>query len=350
MKAIIIYAPGDIRYAEIAKPKPGPREVLTRVVYCGICGTDLEILHGDTSLAKNGLIHYPVRIGHEWSGIVEEVGSEVTDFKPGDRVISDTGSSCGQCEACLSGHFKSCRNLISLGTVETHKEGAFAEYMLMHHWHMHHVPDSIGLDEAALIEPATIAWNGLNNCQIRPGSNILIIGTGAIGLTAVGLAKYQKAGKVMLAGRKDFKLDVGKKVGADAVVNVTRENLLDFVMRETGDSGVDVFFETSGAAEYVAQSLDMMSFNGTIALVGFYEDYLNGFDLNRLVMGARKLIGCEGTAWSAPTVIDIARQGKLILKPLITHIIPFDQAIEAMRTARQNTDHKIKMLVKIGKE
>jgi 2-desacetyl-2-hydroxyethyl bacteriochlorophyllide A dehydrogenase len=349
MKAIIVYAPGDIRYAEVEKPRPGPREVLTRVAYCGICGTDLEILNGDTSLAKKGLIHYPVRIGHEWSGVVEEVGSEVTEFKAGDRVISDTGSSCAACESCLSGCFKQCRNLKALGTVEDHKEGAFAEYMLMPHWHMHKLPDHVGLDEAALIEPATISWNGISNCRINPDSTVLIIGTGAIGLTAVSLAKVQGAARVLLAGRKDFKLEVGRKMGADATVNVTRENLRDFVMRETGHQGVSIIFETSGSAGY-ANSMELMAYNGTVALVGFYEEKLDGFDLNSLVLGQKKLIGCEGSAWSAPLVIDIVAQGRLAMKPMITHVVPFSQAIDAIRSAHENSERKIKILVKIGEE
>jgi 2-desacetyl-2-hydroxyethyl bacteriochlorophyllide A dehydrogenase len=350
MKAIIVYAPGDIRLVEIEKPKPGPREVLTRVVYCGICGTDVEILHGDTSLVKNGLIQYPVRIGHEWSGIVEAVGSEVTDFKPGDRVISDTGSSCGTCDDCLSGRFKQCRDIVSLGTVGAHKEGAFAEYILMYHWHMHKLPDHVSLGEGVLVEPSTIAWNALSNCHISKGSTVLVIGTGAIGLAATGLSKVMGAERVLLAGRKDFKLDVGRVIGADAVVNITKENMRDFVLRETDHRGVNVFLETSGYANYINQSLDMIEPGGVIALVGFYENFLDGFDLNRFVIGQKRLLGCEGTSWSAPLVIDLLAQGRLKTKPMITHIVDFAGAIDAIRSARENTERKIKVLVQISKE
>lgn len=349
MKALVVTAPGQMEYQEIEKPIPGPCEVVSRVCYCGICGTDGEIYHGDTSLAENGLIHYPVRIGHEWSGIVEAVGSEVKDFKPGDRVISDTGSSCGKCEACLSGNFRKCDKLVSLGTIGDYKEGAFAEYIVMHHWHMHKIPDNISLEEAALVEPGTVALHGLENSKAKAGETILVTGTGVIGLMAVNLAK-QMGLKVLLAGRKPFKLDIGLQMGADAVINTTEEDLSEAVRRVTDGRGVDIFYDTTGAMDIVKHAMDLTVYAGRISLLAFYDDLLNAFDVNKLVMFHKSLLGCEGTDWCAPRVLDIVAQKKVPLTPMITHRVSFEKAADAIRTSRQNTAEKIKTMVQIGAE
>ena len=347
MKAIIVHATGDLRYEEIAKPVPGPHEVVARVVCCGICGTDAEIFHGDTSLTRDGLVKCPVRIGHEWSGIVESVGSEVGGFQPGDRVISDTGSSCGHCEACLSGNFKKCALISSLGTVGDHKAGAFAEYIVMYDWHMHKIPDDIGFEEATLAEPGTIALNALIDCGVGEGTTVVITGTGAIGLMAVSFAK-QLGAKVILAGRKRMKLDIGREMGAAEIIDLTEEDLVKGVLKYTGGRGTDVFYETTGYSRFITQALEATAYMGTIGLVGFYEKSLDNFDANRLVMEHKRVQGCEGSAWRAQQVLDMMSLGKISLKPMITHRIPFEEAGNAIKTARENTAEKIKTIVSIN--
>lgn len=349
MKALVVTAPGQIEYKEFAKPVPGPYEVVSRVCYCGICGTDGEIFHGDTSLAEDGLIHYPVRIGHEWSGVVEAVGCEVTDFKPGDRVISDTGSSCGTCEACLGGNFRKCKKINSLGTVGDHKEGAFAEYIVMYHWHMHKIPDDVALEDAALVEPGTVAMHALENSKAKAGETILVTGTGVIGLMAVNLAK-QMGLRVLLAGRKPFKLDIGKQMGADVVINTTQEDLSEAVLKITDGRGVDIFYDTTGAMEIVNRAMDLTAYGARISLLAFYDDLLNAFDVNKLVMYHKSLLGCEGTDWCAPRVLDIVAKKLVPLSPMITHRVSFEEAADAIRNSRKDTALKIKTMVQIGKE
>lgn len=349
MKALVVNAPGKMEYQEVEKPVPGPYDVVSRVCCCGICGTDVEIYHGDTSLAENNLIHYPVRIGHEWSGIVESVGSEVKDFKPGDRVISDTGSSCGVCDACLHGDFRKCNKLVSLGTIGDYKEGAFAEYIVMHHWHMHKIPDSLTLEEAALVEPGTVALHALENSRATAGETILVTGTGVIGLMAVNLAK-QMGLRVLLAGRKPFKLDIGQQMGADHIINTEQEELPQAVMRATAGRGVDIFLDTTGSMSIVRHAMDLTTYAGRISLLAFYDDLLNMFDLNRLVMDHKSLLGCEGTDWCAPRVLELLKRTQIPLLPMITHRVAFEDAADAIRTARTNTAEKIKIMVQIGKE
>jgi len=347
MKAIIVASPGDLRMIETEKPKVGPKDVLARVVYSGICGTDLAIFSGDISLVRDGLIKYPIRIGHEWSGIVEEVGTEVSKFKPGDRVVSDTGVTCGQCEHCLSGNIELCENIKSVGTMNCW-DGSFAEYMIVPDRHMHKLPDSVSLDEAALIEPATISFGGIKQIRITPTDSVLVIGTGSIGLAAVALAKHMGASKVLLSGRKPYKLDIGKEMGADAVVNIEKEDLRDFVMKNTKGKGVDAVIETSGNIDTVNQCLYVVKPRASIALIGFYESTLNGFEIDKFVTNQLQMKGIMGEFGLVQEVIGLMSSGILNLKPLITHRFKFDEAIEAMKTANEKNDTKIKMLVEMA--
>ena len=344
MKVLVVKAPGIIGYEELEKPVPGPHEVVSKVVCCGICGTDVEIYHGDTSLARNGMLRYPIRIGHEWAGVVESVGSEVRDFAPGDRVISDTGSTCGQCEACLSGNFRQCKAARSLGTAGDYKPGAFAEYIVMYDWHLHRIPDNLSFEEAALVEPGTIAYMGLLDCQVGPGTVLAITGTGAIGLEAVTLARHMGA-KVLLAGRRPMKLEVGRQLGADEVIDLSRQPLAPTILELTDGRGADVFFETTGNARFAADALNATVYNGTIGLVGFYEEGLEGFDVNRLVMEHKRLQGCEGSGWRAQQVLDMLARGEICVKPIITRRIGFSEAADAIRHAREDRSDKIKTMV-----
>ena len=349
MKAIVINSPGDIRYAETDTPYVGPRDVLTRVRFCGICGTDLSILSGDMTLIREGHIKYPVRIGHEWSGIVELVGKEVVGIKAGDRVVGDNFVSCGKCPNCLKGDYNQCENGRAVGTVKCW-DGAFAQYILMPEWHMHILPDNIDLEEAALIEPTTIAYNGLLQCDINNESNVLVMGTGAIGLAAVTLSKILGAKKVIIAGRKSSKLEVGRQMGADTVINVTKESLKDVVMQETDGKGVEVVLETSGAIECILQSLSVMHSKGVVSLVGFYERDLNGINIDDVVMRGIYIKGLRGHEDVINRVIEMLSSHRLNLKPLITHRFFFDEAADAFKTAEEKNETKIKMLIEINRE
>ncbi len=347
MKAIVVTGPGDVRMIETDRPVAGPGDVLVKVAYSGICGTDLSIASGDTSLVKEGLIRYPVRIGHEWSGVVETAGENVKDFMPGDRVTGDPAVSCGVCGHCRSGDYPLCEHLRSVGTINCW-DGSFAEYMLMPSRHLHKLPGDTGLDEAALIEPATVALAGVKKLNITSDSTVLVMGTGAIGLAAVALAKNAGAKRVLLCGRKQPKLAIGKRMGADAVVNVTTDSLQEFVFQNTDGKGVNAVLETSGAVETISQCLQVTARAGTVALVGFYEAKLDGFDIDRVVTGEIQLRGIMGEFGLVEEVITILRTGALDLKPLITHRLAFEEAVEALRPAGGRNDTRIKMLVKIA--
>jgi 2-desacetyl-2-hydroxyethyl bacteriochlorophyllide A dehydrogenase len=349
MKAIIIHSPGNIGMIEVEKPKAGPLDILIKVAYSGICGTDLAILDGDMSFVRDGLIRYPVRIGHEWSGIVEEVGTMVTDIRRGDRVVADNVVTCGVCEQCAAGKPDLCRSARAVGTVNCW-DGSFAEYMLMPERHVYKLPDDISLEEAALIEPSTIALCGLKHCGLKADSSVLIIGTGPIGLAAAAIAKNMGVSNVMLAGRKQIKLDIGKKMGADTTVDVTVNDLKTFVLKNTDGFGADAVVETSGSIGTVNNCLGAIRPGGTFALIGFYETTLDDFPIDYFVLNRIHMIGIAGEMGLIPEVIDMMSSKGLDLMPMITHRYNFDEAADAIKTAKEKNNVKIKMMVKVARD
>ena len=201
------------------------------------------------------------------------------------------------------------------------------------------------MDEAALIEPAALGMNALCKSDFKPGQTALVIGTGAIGLLAAALASASGASKVILAGRKDVKLEVGLKMGADVIVNVTKENLLDVVMRETDGKGTDLVMECSGALSALAQSLDAVKIGGAIALLGFYEQKLDNFNIDKAVFNCVRIIGIAGSPNMYVPTIDLLATGKVKFSHIITDRYPFKDAVQAFNDMKGKNDTRIKILV-----
>lgn len=345
MRVLLAQKPGLLQVVEMEKPKPGPREILAKVKHCGVCATDISIYKGTLKLGEGNNPVYPVRLGHEWSGVVVETGSETWRLQPGDPVISDTGYSCGQCEYCLRGEYQSCIKGRAIGTISDCWPGAFADYMLMPERLTFKVPAGVGLDEAALVEPASIGLYGLMRAPYGPGNNLLVIGTGPIGLGGMACAKGMGAGKTLLAGRKDRKLEIGRMMGADVIVNTTRENLYDAVMRETNGRGMDVIMDTTGDPAIFNDVLDMLRTSGTLVIPGFYEQEISNVQLDKLIVRNCTLVGAAGTPSIQPKVLDMLANGHVSLRPMITDRFSFVDYQRAFDAVTQRNDSRVKVLV-----
>ena len=196
MKALVAEGPHKAAFRDVELRPIKDNELLIKVKRAGICATDNAIYTGDCMFVRDGSIVYPCRFGHEWSGVVEKVGKDVTDFKAGDRVICDNGVSCGECDACKEGRYDDCVNVKSVGTVNCW-DGCFAEYMIMPVYHVYHIADSMSFDAAALLEPISIAYEAFKRTKLTKDSTVVITGTGAIAMGAVALAKYYGAGQIV---------------------------------------------------------------------------------------------------------------------------------------------------------
>ncbi|MBR5453508.1 MAG: alcohol dehydrogenase catalytic domain-containing protein [Clostridia bacterium] len=344
MKVLTVLGPMNAEYSNVPAPAPTGDMIKIKVMRTGVCATDFAIFTGDCSFVRSGEIVYPVRFGHEFSGVVTEVGENVKDFKPGDRVYTDNGVSCGVCAECLDGRYGECRNSRSVGTVNCW-EGCYAEYMYMPERHTYHIPDGLSYDQAALIEPTSISLDAFTDVNVQPGQTAVIIGTGAIGMASAWLAKYFGFDRVILVGRSPAKLEVALKIGADEVINSREVNLTDTVLELTVGKGADLIVETSGDRGTLIEALDFTARGGRISTLSFYEYLLDGMPIDKLVLNRITLRGGAGCFGYPQMVAKIMTEHKIDLTPVITNRVKFDDVLDFFKNEEKYHSGKVKAMV-----
>ncbi|MBE5782280.1 MAG: hypothetical protein E7329_03070 [Clostridiales bacterium] len=344
MKAVTVYGPRNARMEEVEKPRATGDMLVMKVKRTGVCATDQSIYTGESSFIRSGEIKFPCRFGHEWAGVVEEIGPDVTKFKVGDRVYADNFVSCGQCDACKRGDYMACGHIRSVGTVNCW-DGCYAEYMQMPERHVFLLPDELSMDEGALIEPASIAYDAFRGVELQKEDTVAVFGTGAIGMIAAWLAKFYGAGQVIMVGRSPDKLEVALKVGADKAVNSRQEDAVEAIKKLTGGKGANLIVETSGAASALKESILSAARYGRISVVSFYERDLDGIPIDPLVLGCVSMVGAAGRAGNAPGVCEIMRINPVKLAPIITHHIPFENCLDIFEHEEKYHAEKIKAMI-----
>ncbi|HUV67615.1 MAG TPA: alcohol dehydrogenase catalytic domain-containing protein, partial [Sedimentisphaerales bacterium] len=237
MKALIHTKPCCFEYCDFPDPTAGDDDVLIRVKACGICGSDV---HGCTG--KTGRRIPPLIMGHEAAGIVEQVGRNVKGLKKGDRVCFDSTVYCNTCQACRKGLYNRCdkRQVLGVSVPAFKRHGAFAEYVAVPSWIVFKLPDQMSFVQAALLEPASIGTHASNRAPISADDTVLVIGAGTIGLFILQGARLRGAARVIAVDIDEFRLDVAKKLGADAIINPANSDLKDTVLELTEGQGVNV--------------------------------------------------------------------------------------------------------------
>lgn len=344
MKAVTVYGPGDGRMEAVPKPEATGDMVVIRVLRTGVCATDFSIYTGESSFIRSGEIVFPCRFGHEFAGVVEAVGPEVTAFAVGDRVYADNYVSCGVCPACKEGRYADCGEVRSVGTVNCW-DGCYAEYMQMPQRHVYRLPEELSMDEGALIEPASIAYDAFNGVRLTKQDTAVVFGTGAIGMCAVWLAKYYGAGQVILVGRTPAKLEVGRQVGADVVINNRQTDAVAQIKALTDGKGAQLLIETSGAPSALKQCIAAARRDARISIVSFYEQTLDGMPIDPVVLGRMTIAGAAGRPGNAPAVCRIMAQYPVKLTPIISHHVSFDACLDVFQNEEKYHDTKIKVMI-----
>lgn len=324
-------------FHEAPVPVPAEDELLIKVSYCGICGTDYALYSGNCSFIKNGQATYPIRLGHEWSGLVAAVGSGIDDFKVGDRVVGDNYVSCGKCASCLKGDYNGCTNRHHVGTLNPCWPGAFAEYIVMPRRHVYHISNKIPLIEAALCEPLSVAYGGINKMDITGNSIVAVIGTGCIGMAAAALARYRGAGQVYMVGRNQYKLNIAMQLGITGTINTNECKPKEQLLKLTGGRSADFVLECSGAPSTVVQAINIAGQKGKIALIGFYEQNLDGINIDMFISKQLTAIGIMGEYGNLKAVSKIMSEFDLRLSPIITSVIDFDNCMPAFTPVDKHT-------------
>ena len=321
-------SPGQGMFVDIPVPELNGDDVLVKIKYCGICGTDYSLFSGKSGFFKKGQASYPIRLGHEWSGIVEKTGSNVTRVKKGDRVIGDNFVSCGKCPACERGDYGNCGARMNVGTIDPCWPGAFAEYYVIPERHVYRLDDSVPLLEATLCEPLSVAYGGVKKMDMSADSVVVVIGTGSIGMSAAALSIQKGAGHVYMLGRNSFKLEKAAGLGISGMINSAEEDPESSLIRQCGRHA-DYILECSGAPSSIVKSVRLAERGAEIALIGFYERDDIAFDFDSFVAKELKMTGIMGEFGNIEAVSRIMAEHDLKMGSVITGLVPFDRCAPA---------------------
>lgn len=330
----------QFRREEVPAPIPGPGEVQLRVARVGVCGSDLSIIHGKHPYARPPLV-----LGHEIAGIVSAQGPDGAGPPVGTRVTVIPHLVCGSCRACRAQRYNLCNNLKCIGA---QADGAHAEYLVMPAEMVLPVPDSMSLDDAAMVEPAAVAYHGINRTRITPDDCVLIIGAGPIGNFAMQSAQALGAKAVYVADLLDARLELAMKLGADGTINTARETLADGLARLIGGAEhIDVFADCVGGAGMVLDQCIAIANRGSrIVMLGvlgmeYRLPHLPDFVEHELTL--------FGTTMYTPRdyrdVLACMADGRIRTDGIITHRFPLDRAPEVILDIDAHRDRYFKVVL-----
>lgn len=357
MKAWVLGDPGELTLRQKPVPVPNRAEVLVRIDAVAICATDLEIIHHGPPAQINGGLPFNQNYtpGHEYMGTVVALGQGVDEYKIGERVTVEIHAGCGQCKRCRMGMYTSCHNYgKNYGDVNKgHRangfttDGGFAEYAVNNINTLIHVDDSMSDEEATLVVTAGTSMYGLTELGgLIAGEGVVVSGPGPIGLLGAAVAKALGAYPVILTGTRDNRLEIGKKLGADFVINVRNEDPVAAVRRLTNGKGVDYVVECSGATNAVNEAAQMLNRGGKICLAAFPGEAVP-IDVAYLVRNNIYLYGIRGEGKTATHRAEAFMRQKRFDAALIhTHTFMMDDLNEALRYAKDRVEDAIKVVVR----
>ena len=344
MKAIVVTDYAKLDLQDIPKPVVSAKKVLIKVAYCGICGSDLpRYFDGD--------VHsYPQILGHEFSGVIEEIGEGVTHLKVGDRVAVAPLVPCHQCNNCRKGLPSMCTDYSFIGSRE---QGAMAQYICAPEQNCLKIPEGISLKEASLLEPLTVALHGIERVNIQAGMTIIVYGAGTIGLLTLLSLRARGVGEIIIVDLNQQKLELAKKLGADVIINPNKIDIKTFFAK---NELPDVVIETAGSPITQIGAIEYVGRRGKVVYVGTCTQDIKFPPeiFEKLVRYELEVTG-SWMSYSAPfpgyewtTGLRYMATKEVDVMPLITGIFSLEDTSKPFDEMRAKNSHHIKLLYKIG--
>ncbi len=327
----------SLEVRELPTPEPGPGEVLVKMGAAGICYSDVMILKN--KYRGRVPVPIPMIMGHEGAGVIAGVGEGIKNLKEGDRVGLIPAWGCGHCHHCVDGHSNMCQDWRHLGIT---RDGTFAEYRVVPSFVACRLPQSISMIDAAVLEPITLAVRTLEHVKPRLGDSVAIIGPGSIGLFHLQAFKSAGASIVIVIGldQDATRLEIAKRLGADYVVNGSREDVVKRVRELTDGLGCDIVVEAANHPSTVAQAVDLASAYGRVMLFGLYP----GATMSPLTL-MRSGLSVMGDVATTPTwyqrAIRWVQYKKVLAEPLITRTFGLDRAKDAFEAFYEGQSVKV---------
>ncbi|MDB9870160.1 zinc-binding dehydrogenase [Alphaproteobacteria bacterium] len=358
MKAWVLGDSDQLSLVEKLIQMPGKAEVLLRIDAVAICATDLDVIsHGPPAMIEGGLpFNKNFTPGHEYMGTVVALGPSVDEFEIGDRVTVEIHSGCGQCKRCRMGMYTSCHNYgLNYGNVNKgHRangfttDGGFKQYAINNINTLIKVPDKMSDEEATLVVTAGTTMYGLTELGgLIAGESLVVIGPGPIGLLGVAVAKALGAGPVILVGTRDSRLEIGKKLGADYILNINNEkDIVQSVKSIAGDKGVDYVVECAGTEQALNDAIMMTNRGGKICLAAFPHEPVK-INIPHMVINNIYMYGIRGEGRSAThRAMAFMNEGRFDAKIVHTHTFNMKELPTALKYARERIDGAIKVVIK----
>lgn len=319
MRAAVLTNPGSFELIQMREPECAPDEVVVQVATCGICGTDRAIFRGEAPA------DWPVVLGHEFSGVIVEVGSQVTGLAVGDRVAADPNVVDGTCFFCRRGETNLCSGLSPLGIT---RNGGFAEFAAVPATNAYCLPETVSVEDGSLVEPLACCVRGIDQAGIGLGDLVALLGAGPIGCLLIQLARIQGAGTILAVEPNSARRDHAIAAGAD--LTCAPEEAIA-VLKELRDPAADVVVEASGRTQTAEWALGLVRRGGTVVLFGVYPEQerlqVNPFRVNEDEL---RIVGSLNNPNTHQRAIDLLASGRVVLDGVITHRLSLEDLPKAM--------------------
>ncbi len=346
MKVAVMLGIGKMGFEERDIPKVKENEVLVKLEYVGICGSDLH--YYETGAIGDYVVEPPFVLGHEPGGTVVEVGKNVKNLKVGDRVALEPGKTCGHCEFCKTGRYNLCPDVVFFATPPV--DGVFQEYVAHEAALCFKLPDNVSTLEGALIEPLAVGFHAAIQGDAHLGQRAVVMGAGCIGLVSMMALKARGVSEVYVVDIMEKRLDKALELGATGVINGAKEDVLEKVNELTDGAGMDLVIETAGTEITTRQAIHMAKKGSNIVLVGYSKS-------GEMTLPMSLVLDKELTFKTVfryrhiyPMAIDAVAAGKVNLKGIVTDIFGLDEAQKAMDYSVNNKADIVKAVIRIGQE
>ncbi|WP_294605263.1 NAD(P)-dependent alcohol dehydrogenase [uncultured Bacteroides sp.] len=343
MKVAVMLGIGRMGFEERPIPKVKPNEILVKLDYVGVCGSDIH--YYETGRIGNYIVQPPFMLGHESGGTVVKVGQNVKHLKIGDKVALEPGKTCGHCRFCREGKYNLCSDVVFFATPPV--DGVFAEYVAHEADLCFKLPENVDTLEGALIEPLAVGFHAANQGEAHAGQTAVVFGAGCIGLVSLMALKAEGVNTVYVVDIMEKRLEKALEIGATAVINSSKVNPIEEINRLTAGEGVNLVIETAGMEITTRQAISVAQKGSNIVLVGYSKT-------GEMVLPISLAIDKELTFKSVfryrhiyPMAIEAVASGKIDLKSIVTNIFDFDDIQNAMDMSISDKSNIVKSVIKI---
>ena len=339
MQAVVCYGNYKVKYEKVKKPEiTSNNEVIVKVKGTGICGSDHMLFEGNKNVF---FIEYPVIPGHEFAGVIEELGKDVKKFKIGDHIVVDNYLRCGKCSYCINGDYFQCDYHKELGFTYN---GGFAEFCLVPDTNLIKIPMEMDFKYAAIIENIATAIRACKKGKLRFGDKVVVIGHGPLGILIALISKYLGC-EVMVVGRSQARLERVMDMGFYKVINSSTNNWEKEVLNDTNGKGADTIFEVSGSIEPVLEATRVVKRKGTLTLLGVTGGKIAEIDLDRVVLSEINIVGSISGQGTFSEAIKLVPKIEKELEKFITHTFKLSDVFTAIKYEKERIDGAIKVVV-----